>query len=215
MDYKCIIFDCDGVLVDSETISAKIFQQMAAELGFYMDFETAVEHFAGVSMKENLNLVADNIEGDLPDSFEQQYRKRTFEAFKKDLKPIDGIHELIEKITVPFCVASSGPVEKIRLNLTATHLIDKFEGRIFSCYDIKSWKPEPDIYLHAAKTMGFAIEDCIVIEDTLPGITAARNGGFKVFAFGNKKNRSVFEELGATVFYSMSELEKLLNLKDN
>jgi HAD superfamily hydrolase (TIGR01509 family) len=212
MDYKCIIFDCDGVLVDSETISAKIFQEMAAELGFNMSFETAVENFAGVSMQENLKFIADNIVGELPENFEKQFRVKTFDAFKNDLQPIDGVHNLINKINVPFCVASSGPVEKIRINLTATNLIEKFEGRIFSCYDINSWKPEPDIYLHAAKNMGFSPEDCVVIEDTIAGITAARTGGFKVYALGNEEKRSNFEELGATVFYSMKELENLLKL---
>jgi HAD superfamily hydrolase (TIGR01509 family) len=215
MDYKCIIFDCDGVLVDSETISAKIFQEMAAELGFQMDFETAVEHFAGVSMQENLKLVAENIDGDLPENFEKQYRKRTYEAFKKDLQPIDGIHSLIKKINVPFCVASSGPIEKIRLNLTTANLIGQFEGKIFSSYDIGSWKPEPQIYLHAAQSMGFSPEECIVIEDSVSGILAAIEGGFKVFALGNSKKKDKFEKLGATVFLSMSELEGILNLSDN
>lgn len=212
MNYKCIIFDCDGVLVDSESISAKVFQEMAGELGFEMDFETAVEQFAGASMNDNIQFVARNIEGDVPIDFEKRFRERTYEAFKTDIKPVPGIREILNKVNVPICVASSGPVEKIRLNLTVTGLIDKFEGRIFSCYDIQSWKPEPDIYIHAAKKMGFSPNECIVIEDSSSGIRAGVSGGFRVFALANETKRQKFEELGASVFENMEELRSILSL---
>jgi HAD superfamily hydrolase (TIGR01509 family) len=173
MEYKCIIFDSDGVLVDSETLSAKVFQEMALELGFDLDFEIALEHFAGTSMKENLQFIEENIEGPLPVDFEIQFRERTYEAFKTDLKAVNGIHELIEKLEIPFCVASSGPMEKIKLNLGLVNLLDHFEDKIYSSYDIGSWKPEPGIFLHAAKALGFAPEDCVVVEDSTSGIRAA------------------------------------------
>lgn len=210
MSIKCIIFDCDGVLVDSETISAKIFQQMAKELGFDLDYETAVDEFAGASMPENLRFIENNIDRDLPKGFEKEFRKRTYEAFKTDLKPIEGIHDLIKKVTLPFCTASSGPVEKIRLNLTTTNLIEQFEGKIFSSYDIGTWKPDPGIFLHAANVMGYSPNECVVIEDSDAGINAAIAGGFKVFALTNEKKKDIFEKLGATVFFSMKELELLL-----
>lgn len=210
MSIKCIIFDCDGVLVDSEIISAKVFQEMAIDLGFDLDFETAIDQFTGTSMKENLKFIEDNIEGNLPLNFEKEFRRRTYKAFKTDIKPIKGIHNLLEKITVPFCVASSGPVEKIRLNLTVTKLIAKFENKIFSSYDIGSWKPEPGIYLYAAKMMGFKPCECVVIEDSISGVKAARLGGFKVYALTNEKKRNTFEHLGATVFENMERLEELL-----
>ena len=212
MNYKCIIFDCDGVLVDSETISAKIFQKMARELGFNLDYGTAVENFTGTSMTENLKFIEDNIKGNLPVGFEQDFRNRTYVAFKTDLKAIEGIHDLIPEVKVPFCVASSGPVSKIKLNLSATKLLDYFEGRIFSSYDIGSWKPEPGIFLHAAKEMGFEAEECIVIEDSQAGVTAAVAGGFKVFALTNTSKKETFEKLGANVFYKMEELGGLLGL---
>jgi HAD superfamily hydrolase (TIGR01509 family) len=212
MKNKCIIFDCDGVLVDSETISARIFIEMAESLGFKMDFDFAVERFAGVSMKENLNFIRDNIECTLPADFEQEFRRRTYDAFKTDLKPIEGIHNLINKITVPFCVASSGPVEKIKLSLTTTNLIDKFENRIFSCYEIGSWKPNPEIYLFAAKQMGFNPDECAVIEDSEAGIRAGKSGGFDVYALANESKKGEFENLGATVFFSMGELGTLLKI---
>jgi HAD superfamily hydrolase (TIGR01509 family) len=212
MKFNCIIFDCDGVLVDSEAISAKIFQDMVAELGFVVEYETVLEQITGTSMKENLKFFSDNIGGDLPAGFEKEFRRRSYEAFKSDLKPIKGIHDLLDKIKVPVGVASSGPVEKIRLNLTTTNLIDRFENNIFSSYDIGSWKPDPDIYLYAAEKMGFRPEECAVIEDSMPGIKASMAGGFTVFGYTNNKSRTAFEELGATVFSEMGDLGKLLGL---
>ncbi len=212
MKFKCIIFDCDGVLVDSEAISAKIFQEMAAESGFKLDFESVLEQITGTSMTENLKFFSENINGELPEDFESEFRKRSYEAFKTDLKPIKGIHDLLEKINIPVGVASSGPVEKIKLNLTTTNLIDYFGNNIFSCYEIGSWKPEPEIYLHAAKKMGFKPGECAVIEDSLAGVQSAKAGGFNVFGFANDKNETAFKELGATVFFSMAELGSLLKI---
>ena len=212
MEYKCIIFDSDGVLVDSETITARVFQKMAGELGFDLEFESAIELFTGTSMKENLQSIEENIEGELPADFEKEFRERTYQAFKADLKPVRGITSLIEKLRVPFCVASSGPVEKIRLNLSLVNLLDKFEDKIYSSYDIGSWKPDPGIFLHAASSMGFAPEECVIIEDSASGIRAALAGGFKVYALASKENKMAFEHLGAIAFESMKELERLLDL---
>ena len=210
--YKCIIFDSDGVLVDSETLSARVFQEMAGELGFELGFERAVEQFAGISMKENLHFIQENIEGTLPQDFEKEFRQRTYKVFKKDLKAVKGIHQLIKKLQVPFCVASSGPVEKIRLNLGFVKLLDHFSGRIYSSYEIGSWKPESGIFLHAAKEMGFRPEECVVIEDSDSGIRAALAGGFMVYALASEIRRSHFEQLGAVTFANMEELERLLGL---
>lgn len=213
VEYSCIIFDCDGVLVDSESISAKVFQAMVNELGCNLDFERVLTQITGTSMKENLMFFAERVGRDLPDNFEKEFRKRSFEAFKTDLKPIRGIHSLLDKITVPFCTASSGPPEKIRLNLTSVDLIDKFENNIYSSYDIGSWKPEPGIYLHAAKQMGFEVQDCVVIEDSIAGVEAAKAGNFNVFALANKNNKGTFEKLGAHTFCDMEELSRFLKIE--
>lgn len=209
MKYNCIIFDCDGVLVDSEAISAKVFQEMIFELGTEIEFETVLEQITGTSMKENLQFISEIINGDLPAEFETEFRKRSYEAFKTDIKPINGIPDLLKKIKVPVGVASSGPVEKIRLNLTTTNLIHFFGENIFSSYEIGSWKPNPQIYLHAAKKMGFKPEECAVIEDSLPGIQAAKAGGFDVFGFASEKNKILFKEAGATVFSQISDLVQM------
>jgi HAD superfamily hydrolase (TIGR01509 family) len=201
------------VLVDSEAISAKVFQQMMAELGCNLDFETILEQITGTSMKDNLEFFSKKINGELPASFESEFRKRSYKAFKTDLKPIKGIHELLNMIKIPVGVASSGPVEKIRLNLTTTNLIQFFGENIFSSYEIQSWKPDPEIYLYAANKMGFKPEECAVIEDSTVGVKAAKAGGFDVYAFSNDKSKIAFKELGAMVFFEMEELETLLKMK--
>lgn len=185
MNYQCIIFDCDGVLVDTEAISNRILIEMAGELGLFVSPEYADAHFSGTRLQNILDYFAQETGKPLIADFEANFRRRSFAAFSQELQPIKGIHDLLHTLTLPYCVASSGPPEKIRLNLTTVGLIDRFAGKIFSAYDIQRWKPDPGVFLHAAKTMGFAPQDCLVVEDTLPGITAARRGGFDVIAFTN------------------------------
>lgn len=181
--YKCIIFDCDGVLIDSETIAIGVMVDMANELGANIPVEGAVTKFKGKSFNLCMDVISNAINKPLPESFEADYRVRTFKAFKESIQPIDGIKDVLENIKLPFCVASSGPENKIKLNLEVTGLLSFFENKIFSCYAIQKWKPEPDIFLWAAKTMGFKPEECLVIEDSMSGVRAAKAGGFDVFGF--------------------------------
>jgi HAD superfamily hydrolase (TIGR01509 family) len=210
MKYKCIIFDCDGVLVDSEKISNKTLIKMAKSVGVTIEEKYAVENFSGKSLKSCFDYIESRSNQKLPENFEQEYRNRTFQAFKTDLKPIDGVHHLLKRIEVPYCVASSGPVEKIRLNLTTTNLIDKFEGNIFSSYEIGSWKPNPEIFLHAANKMGYLVKECVVIEDSLAGIKAAKAGGFDVLGFVNDGNKERFRDENIKICYDLSELDSML-----
>ena len=210
MKYECIIFDCDGVLVDSEGISNSILVEMANSVGAKIELKYALENLAGKSLKSVFQHIEELIEKKIPNSFEKEYRERTFKAFKTELKPIKGIHNLLNEISLQYCVASSGPTEKIRLNLTTTKLIEKFENKIFSSYEIGSWKPNPEIFEYAAKKMGFEPNQCAVIEDSIAGIIAARKGGFDVFGFTNKQNQKAFENEGAKVFFDMEKLNELL-----
>ena len=211
MKYKCIIFDCDGILVDSEEISNSILAQMVRDLGFELDASYALKYFTGRSLKSNFDHIESIIEQRLPPTFEQEYRTKTFAAFKSDLKPIKGIREVLDQITLPFCVASSGPKNKIVLNLTTTKLIDYFEGNIFSAYEINKWKPDPDIFEYAARKMGFRPYECAVVEDSMAGIQAGISGGFDVFAFSKPKDNDAFEEVGAITFSDMSSLLPLMH----
>ncbi|MGF7140183.1 HAD family hydrolase [Roseimarinus sediminis] len=210
MKYKCIIFDNDGILVDSELIANRTIVEMAAELGVNIDLEYAIKYFSGVSIAHTLSVIEAKLGQPLPDGFELEFRKRTYEAFITDLKPVEGVVSLLEKLDIPFCVASSGPFEKLQLSLQTTGLFHFFEGRIFSSYEIGSWKPEPDIFLYAAQKMGFQASECAVIEDSLAGVDAARKGGFDVYALSRNGNASELAERGASVFYSMDQLYDLL-----
>ncbi len=212
MEVKCIIFDCDGVLVDTEKIGNEILLSMAAEHGFEMKIEDAYSNFNGRNLKECFLHIENTIGRNLPEDFETEYRQRSFEAFKTQVKPMEGVVSFIEKLKISYCVASSGPVDKIRLNLETAGLLEKFENKIFSSYQIKSWKPEPGIFLHAAKEMGFEVKDCIVIEDSKAGVMAGKKGGFKVFGLANENNISDLESEGATVIKSFKELESMLKL---
>lgn len=181
--YKCIIFDCDGVLIDSESIAIGVLVDMANHLGANMDFKESMIDLKGKSLNSCMALISKRIGNSLPINFESDYRINTFETFRKKIQPIKGIKDVVENLDLPFCVASSGPENKIRLNLEITGLLPFFEGNIFSCYAIQKWKPEPDIFLWAAETMGFKPEECLVVEDSISGVRAAKSGGFDVFGY--------------------------------
>jgi HAD superfamily hydrolase (TIGR01509 family) len=209
--YNCIIFDCDGVLVDTEPISIGVIVDMAKEHGYDMELQFAIDHFRGMQLDKCFEYVAEKSGRSLPENTITEFRKRSYADFKENLKPVDGVPELLHQLQLPFCVASSGPTEKIKLNLGITNLSRHFnDDSIFSCYEIDSWKPEPDIFLHAAKSMGFEPHECIVIEDSLPGVQAAKEGGFDVFGFATQKHKAEMEAAGATVFFEMQELHELL-----
>jgi HAD superfamily hydrolase (TIGR01509 family) len=211
MKYKCVIFDCDGVLVDSELITAQVLATMAKEMGISMDAAFVLQNFTGKSFNDIMDYLENQLNSPLPSAFEPTFRSRTFKAFRSDLKPIVGIPRLLEQLSLPYCVASSGPMEKIRHNLTATGLIDKFQDRMFSCYDIQRWKPHLDIYLHAAERMGYQPQDCAVIEDSDTGIQAAISGGFDVFVYAPNQNLDNRHLKNGVVFNRMEELLPLLS----
>ena len=181
-----VIFDCDGVLVDSESLSNKLMAEMLGEHGFDISSEQAHRTFEGTSMKFIKAYFFEQTGRHLPENFEKSFRKRSNELFSRELQPIPGIRNFIESLSIPYVVASNGPREKIEPNLKITGLDVLFGTRIFSAYDIKKWKPKPDLYLHAASTMQIPPERCLVIEDSVSGITAAKAA--QMTAFGYSKN---------------------------
>jgi HAD superfamily hydrolase (TIGR01509 family) len=209
---KCILFDCDGVLVDSEAIGNQILLNMAAKYGLKISLNEAYKKFNGRSLKDCFIQIEQLINQPLPENFEIAYRKKSFEAFATQIKPVKGVLKFLNSLTIPYCVASSGPVEKIQLTLKTAGLIDKFENKIFSSYQINSWKPDPGIFLHTAQEMGFSVNECIVIEDSIAGIIAAKRGGFKVFGIANETNSKELENEGAIIFYTFEELATLLKM---
>jgi HAD superfamily hydrolase (TIGR01509 family) len=183
---KAIIFDCDGTLVDSEVLSNEVLVEAVAEHGLVLSVDEAISAFRGGKMADCVAHLESRLGRRLPDHFVPTLRARTAEAFRTRLRPVAGALELIRWLAArswEICVASSGPVEKIELSLSLTGLSPFFERRIFSSYEIGAWKPDPGLFLHAAKVMGVAPEDCAVVEDSFPGIRAGLAAGMTVFAF--------------------------------
>lgn len=207
---KCVIFDCDGVLVDSEIIGIRVLLGLAAQYGVTMDEQEAVRVMSGRHLVESVAILQSLTDRPFADDFIEQYRTRSYALFEKEVKPVEGIREVLEQLTLPFCVASSGPVKKIEMNLRLTGLLPFFEGKIFSAYTINSWKPDPGIFLHAAATMGFEPAHCAVVEDSLAGIQAAKAGGFRALGYASEHSAAYLQAAGAEIFYSMKELPRLL-----
>lgn len=208
--YKCVIFDCDGVLVDSEPIGNKVLVDMANELGADINLDYAYKHFKGHKMQYCADQIEALIPNKLPPDFIPKYRERSFEAFKLDIKPVEGVTELIQNLNIPYCVASSGPENKIKLNLELTGLLPFFENTIFSCYSIQKWKPSPAIFIWAAETLGFKPEDCVVIEDSVTGVRAAKNGKFDVIGFTAHDSNNELKSEATFTFSSMREIQEFL-----
>jgi HAD superfamily hydrolase (TIGR01509 family) len=183
---KCIIFDCDGVLVDSEPIAIQVLIDMAQPLGFKISLEEGIKLFSGQSLPYCFAHIEKQIEKKLPEDFEVAYRTTSFQKFEKEIQAVAGVKDFLDSIPeIAICVASSGPIDKIELNLKLTKLLPYFNHNLFSCYTIQKWKPEPDIFLYAAQSMGFSVDECIVIEDSEMGVKAALGGGFKTYCYQN------------------------------
>lgn len=208
--YKCIIFDCDGVLVDSEPLSNQVMVDIANALGANINLDYAYTHFKGNSFKACACKISELIQKDVPDNLEADYRARSYQKFKEEIKPIEGIETLLQDLKVPYGVASSGPEDKIKLNLELTGLLPYFIDSIFSCYTINKWKPNPAVFLWAAKTMGFSPHECLVIEDSLIGVQAALDGGFDVFGFTAHDYKDELPKKATKTFSSMLALRELL-----
>ncbi|MEL3944707.1 MULTISPECIES: HAD family hydrolase [Streptomyces] len=187
MRYELVIFDNDGVLVDSEPISNKMLAAYLTEVGHPTSYEESLRDYMGGAMHRVHDLVLERTGQRLPDDFDEVFHERVFAAFKRDLEPMAGAMDVLEKLTaegVPFCLASSGSHERIRVGHRKTGLDKWFDdGRIFSSQDVGRGKPAPDLFLHAAESMGVAPDKCVVVEDSPLGVQAALAAGMDVCGF--------------------------------
>ena len=206
MRFQAIIFDCDGTLVDSELIGNQVIVESVAELGLHLTLAEALHHFVGRKMADTIAIIEQMLDKPLPEQFLSELRHRMNEAFETRLQPFDGVHDLLQALKMPVCVASNGPHEKMQVSLGVTGLLPYFEGRIFSGYDCGSWKPEPGLFLHAAQSMGVAPEACAVVEDSLYGVQAGVAAGMSVFGFAPNGDTAQLAKAGAKVFTNMHEL---------
>jgi HAD superfamily hydrolase (TIGR01509 family) len=209
--FELVIFDCDGVLVDSEHLSVRVESRYLTELGWPLSEAEIVERFMGRTTEYMDEAIEAQLGSRLPGDWKDQFQARYREAFAAELTPVDGIVEVLDQLTIPACVASSGSHDKLRFTLGHTGLYERFEGRIFSGYEVANGKPAPDLFLHAAARMGAEPTRCAVVEDTLFGVQAARAAGMR--AFGYAGGLSAPERLageGTVVFQDMRELPRLL-----
>jgi HAD superfamily hydrolase (TIGR01509 family) len=211
MTPQLVIFDCDGVLVDSEPAANEILTRMLIGLGLQTDLAGVCRDFVGLSMTRCLEIVEGRLGRKVPPAFEVELQQRTFEAFREKLDPVPGVAEALDRLDLPFCVASSGEHEKMQLTLGLTGLLSRFENRMFSATEVENGKPHPDLFLHAARELGVAPEGCVVVEDSLPGVQAARAAGMVVYAYSPGAGGAALESAGAILFGEMSVLNDLIH----
>src|SRR5262245_40076189 len=210
--FDLVIFDCDGVLVDSERITNQVFCAMLNELGVAVTLDDMFERFVGQSMQQCIEIITELRGAPPPESFAPQLQLRAAEALKGQIKPIPGVAETLQVLSVPYCVASSGEHEKIRFTLGATGLLEHFENKIFSVADVERPKPAPDVFLFAARKLGAIPSRCAVVEDTPTGVRAAIAAGMHVFGFAANTPERRLKEAGAhEVFSEMQAFPQLLN----
>ncbi|MGW0284321.1 HAD family hydrolase [Streptomyces sp. NPDC003236] len=213
MRYDLVIFDNDGVLVDSEPISNRILAAHLTELGHPTTYEDSIRDYMGSAMHRIHDLVRERTGRRLPDDFDDVFHARVFAAFERELRPVAGVGGVLEKLAadgVPYCVASSGSHERIRVGHRTTGLDRWFtEDRIFSSQDVGRGKPAPDLFLYAAERMGVTPERCLVIEDSPLGVQAAVAAGMDVYGFTAMTPAARLTGAGQ-LFSSMGELADLL-----
>lgn len=206
-----VIFDCDGVLVDSERISIEVDRRVLADLGWSLSREQILHRFVGRSSAHFRAEIEAHLGRPLADDWETPYQPWYVDAFESELTAVPGIEAALDEIPIATCVASSGTHAKIRRTLGLTGLLPRFEGRIFSADDVENGKPAPDLFLHAAESRGILPERCAVVEDSRFGVQAARAAGMRVFGYaGGLTPAEWLDREGAIVFTDMRELPELV-----
>ena len=209
--FELVVFDCDGVLVDSEVISIRVDQRVLADLGWELELDEIVERFVGKSEAHFVGAVEQQLGIRLADGWDREYGRWYQEAFERDLEPVDGIEEALDRLSLPHCVASSGSHEKMHRTLGKTGLLPRFQGRIYSATEVSNGKPAPDLFLHAAASLNTAPVRCAVVEDSAFGVQAARAAGMHVFAYaGGVTPAARLAGPGTTVFSDMRQLPELI-----
>jgi len=180
---QLVIFDCDGVLVDSERLAVRVEAAVLAELGWPLSQAEVIERFMGRSQAFMAQAILDRLGDRLPGDWQDRLDRRYRAAFDAELAPVDGVVEALDRIATPTCVASGGSHEMLRHTLGLTGLYDRFEGRIFSASEVAEGKPAPDLFLHAAARLGAEPAACAVVEDSRYGVEAARAAGMRAFGY--------------------------------
>lgn len=184
---RCVIFDCDGTLVDSEILCNQALVNIFSRLGGHLTLQECLQHFQGGKIVDILAATRSRTGVRTPiDVLEPMYREECRQLFEQHLKPIPGVPELLATLheqSIDMCIASNGPVHKMEHTLSLTNLLPYFEGKLFSGFEACSWKPDPDLIHFAAMNMGYRLQDCVFVDDTLKGVQAGINADIPTFHF--------------------------------
>ncbi len=209
-----VIFDCDGVLVDSEPIAVRIDLEMLAQFGIEMSEADVIARFVGRSPEVMEQAIEAHLGHALPERWDDRFHELRRAAFASELTEVPGVSEALDRILQPTCVASSSSLESIRYKLELTCLYPRFEGRIFSASEVVNGKPAPDLFLHAAARMGVDPRACVVVEDSRYGVEAARAANMDVFAYTDGVTPAqALSGPRTTVFDDMRTLPELLQAR--
>ena len=214
MTVGLVIFDCDGVLVDSEPIANRVLSDQLRKAGVSIPESEVLRRFVGKTRGQCLALAAEIAGRSLPGDFGERWDAALFEALRKEVKPAPGMPLALRELAIPYCAASNGMPDRVRVTLEAAGLLPRFEGRIFTSADVVNPKPAPDLFLHAAASMKVAPAQCVVIEDTTTGVRAGRAASMRVFGdIGvSTSDAATLEAAGATlVFNDMRKLPALVH----
>jgi HAD superfamily hydrolase (TIGR01509 family) len=209
--FDLVIFDCDGVLVESEALACEIFVQMLAEYGYPLDYEETLYKFYGVTLSNRVKVSAQELGWTPPDDFIPIFNERLLALSERELLPVPHIHELIGSLSVPICVASNGSREEIVFRLKVAKLTERFGDAIFSGTEVPHPKPAPDVYLAAAQAFQIPPARCVVIEDSILGVTAGVLAGMTVYGHATFNSAESLQAAGAIPFANMLELKMILN----
>ncbi len=208
--FDLVIFDCDGVLVDSEPIANRVLAECLSEIGLPTTLEDSLRDYKGSSWPECVALFEARLGRPLPERFGERYYRRAIAAFERELVAVPGIHDALARIPAATCVASNGRHATMRVTLGRTRLLERFAGRIFSSADVPRPKPFPDLYLHAAARMGADPARCAVVEDSPRGVAAGVSAGMTVFGYAGLEDPDKLTAAGARIFRDMRHLPDLL-----
>lgn len=208
-----IIFDCDGVLVDSERLVCRIEAELLTRWGWTLTPEQVRTEFKGRAFPSIARVIEEKLAGRLPHDWMYIWAMETAHLFQSELRAVRGVRALLEELSaarVPFCVASQSPLPRVRVSLGACDLARYFGERVFTSSMVARPKPAPDLFLFAAERLGHAPEQCTVIEDSPSGVRAAVAAGMRVFGYAADEDAERLAAEGARLFYEMSELRTLL-----
>ncbi|MEP7267436.1 MAG: HAD family hydrolase [Saprospiraceae bacterium] len=210
---ELFIFDCDGVLVDTEQLANRVFIEEITKFGFHLTSEEAWEHFPGSRFASCIEYVEKTNGRPVPPEFADIYRSKTASVFAHEMEAIPGIRSVLDRLQLPKVVASNGPTAGIIANLRSASLFHYFqEDQLYSAYTFQKWKPEPDMHLHVSSALQVDPSKCLVIEDSVPGVQAAISAGMQVIGFTHDGRNRKLSPLNIPTIDRLEELFELVPL---